>query len=399
MVWLKQKISARLGRDRNRDLFRKYAKASMRHKGTYHSQKVLLMRLDLIGDCTMFTGAARRIRELYADREITVLCLKTTKPIFENLGIFDRIICMDFKPNDVQYDKLHLLISQLRKDEYDILLQPQTSRLPVADILAASVKCNRRIAMESKISEAFDAWTKMAAELYDELIPYPRGNVSEFDYYGAFVRGLGDKDYKTTCPSLSYGKQNFVSGKYYVLYPGGSFQQKFWAPDRFAKLAGHIYQKTGYTGVILGVASEQWVSDLVKKELDVITSMAVVDLTGKTSIPDVIDIIGNAQLVVSNDTSGVHIACATQTPSVAIAGGWHFKRFLPYHIEDVKPGDQLPLVAYTEMPCYHCDWDWNVIGPRNAKCLQRMQEEKTSECIDLVTYEQVRDLVDKVIDG
>ena len=234
--------------------------------------------------------------------------------------------------------------------------------------------------------------------LYDKQIPYPRGIVSEFDYYGAFVRGLGYSGYKTECPSLVYQEQHFIEGNYYVLYPGGSLSQKFWPARCFAQIADHIYERTGLVAVILGVASEQWVSDQLKGYLKPQTAMSVVDLTGRTSISDVIDIIGNATMVVTNDTSGVHIACATQTPSVAIVGGWHLGRFLPYHIEDVRPDDHLPLVAYTKMPCFYCDWQWDIVGQRNEECLRRLKCGEPSECIEKVTYEQMRDLVNQVLE-
>lgn len=380
-------------------LFWKYALLDKLHFGKYHSRDVIMLRLDLIGDCTMFTGAAKAIREFYKDREMTVICLSISRPVFERLGVFDHIISVDFRPHDIDEEKLKKLIKDLRMREYDILLQPQVSKYPLADILAAAVKCNQRIAIETKAGNSDVSWIQMVNFLYDKFIPYPRGVVSEFDYYGAFVRGIGLTEYRTTCPSLGYKEQQFVKSDYYVLYPGASLRQKTWPAERFALLANHIYQRTGLTGVILGVADEQWVSDALKANLDLQTSMAVVDLTGKTTISDVIDIIGNAKFVVTNDTSGVHIACATKTPSVVNAGGWHFDRFLPYHIENITPEDHLPLVAYTKMPCYFCEWLWSVVGERNPECLRRLQCGEPSECIEKITYEQVKELVDKVIEG
>lgn len=377
--------------------FWRYAIAAKCRPTNYRSKKIMLMRLDLIGDCTMFTSTAKAIREYYHDREMVMVCLESTKPVFERLGIFDRIITMKCKPEAIDRNELKRLMAVLRDDTYDLLLQPQASTHPVADVLVAGVKCNQRIAIETKPGNSGADWVRMKNFLYDRLIEYPRGVVSEFDYYGAFARGLGISGFRTTCPCLPYGEQHFIPESYYVFYPGGSFSQKFWAGEKFAKLAEHIYRKTGLTCVILGVASEQWASDIVKQNLGPLAAIAMRDLTGKTSISDVMDIIGNAEFVVSNDTSGVHISCATHTPSVAIAGGWHYRRFLPYHIEDIRQGDQLPLVAFTKMPCYHCDWDWSVIGQCNAHCLERMKRNETSECIDRVSYEQVRDLVDQVM--
>ena len=376
--------------------FWKYAFKSKRH--SYNSSSVIMLRLDLIGDCTMFTSAAVAIREYYKERKMTIVCLNMSKPIFERLGIFDKIITVDFRPESIDYDKLELVIEELRKDEYDILLQPQVSKLPVADIISAAVKCNKRIAMETKPGNSSAEWIKTVNFLYDKFIPYPRGVVSEFDYYGAFVRGIGITDYKTVCPHLPYGEQHFIEGDYYVVYPGGSFRQKFWAPERLGTIANYIYEKTGLIAVILGVAREQWIADEMKKNLSDVVFMSTVDLTGRTSILDVVDIIGNAKFVLTNDTSGVHIACATKTPSVVIVGGWHYNRFLPYHIEDVKPEDKLPLVANTDMPCYFCDWNWDIIGKRNCECLERMKREETSECIDKITVEQVKVLVDKILE-
>ena len=379
-------------------LFWRYVILTKLHFWNYHSRKAIMFRLDLIGDCTMFTSAAKAIREFYRDREMTLVCLTISAPVFERLGIFDRIITVDFRPHDIDFKKLKVLIDELRKDSYDLLLQPQISKYPLADILGAAVKCNRRIAIETKPGNSNADWVRMVDFLYDKQIPYPRGIVSEFDYYGAFVRGLGYSGYKTECPSLVYQEQHFIEGNYYVLYPGGSLSQKFWPARCFAQIADHIYERTGLVAVILGVASEQWVSDQLKGYLKPQTAMSVVDLTGRTSISDVIDIIGNATMVVTNDTSGVHIACATQTPSVAIVGGWHLGRFLPYHIEDVRPDDHLPLVAYTKMPCFYCDWQWDIVGQRNEECLRRLKCGEPSECIEKVTYEQMRDLVDQVLE-
>lgn len=397
MRGLVERCKNRIKRDEDLALFKKYSFLSKCNTQRYNSKSVILFRLDLIGDCTMFTGAAKAIRELYQDRKMTIVCLSVSRQIFERMGIFDRIISVDFKPERIDYKKLQDVIAELRKDTYDILLQPQISKFPLADILAAAVKCNKRIAIQPMAGNSSPQWLEQTNGLYDVFIPYPEDAVSEFDYYGAFVRGLGNPDYKTTRPRLPYSEQHFIEGNYYVLYPGGSLPYKLWPAERFAQLANYIYRQTGLTGVILGAPSEQEISHQLKLNLNLVTSLATVDLTGRTSIGDVIDIIGNAKFVVSNDTSGVHIACATNTPSVAIVGGWHFKRFLPYHIEDVKEGDHLPLIAYVEMPCYYCGWDWSLIGQRREACLHRMEKGNTCECIDKITFEHMRVVVDELI--
>lgn len=379
--------------------FWKYSVFSKLKLKKYKSNKIIMFRLDLIGDCTMFTSAASAIRNYYKDREMTIVCLSVSRPIFERLGIFDKIISLDYKPEAVNWDIVKKNISQIRENTYDILLQPQIAKFPIADILAAATKCNKRISIEPFLinGNSSPAWVKMTKFLYDKFIPYPRGNVSEFEYYGAFVRGLYNPNYITEMPSLPYKAQNIILGKYYVVFPGGSLIQKFWALDRYAQVVNHIFEKTGFQCVILGSASEQWAVDDLKNHLNLFAYASVVDLTGRTSIDDVIDIIGNAKFVVSNDTSGAHIAAATKTPSVVIVGGWHFRRFFPYSIEHVKKDDKLPIAAYTELPCYNCNWNPDTVREKNPQCLTYIQSGLPSLCLPAVTAEQVIELVDKMI--
>ena len=81
----------------------------------------------------------------------------------------------------------------------------------------------------------------------------------------------------------------------------------------------------------------------------------VTSLAGKTSLQQLTTIIAGAQLLVSNETSAVHIAAAVGVPSVCIVGGGHYGRFVPY---DEKVGDHrpLPLVATRKMECFGCNW-------------------------------------------
>lgn len=383
---------------KNAKIFLRYAIPAKLHFWRYRSRKVIMLRMDLIGDCTMWTSSAIAVRKFYGDREMTMVCLSISKPIFERLGIFDRIITVDFRPESINFDKLPRLIAELRDDSYDLLLQPQISKMPVADILAAAIKCNKRIAIETKEGNSPRNWIRLSNFLYDKRIPYSRDTRSEFDFYGAFVRGIGCSDYKTTCPVLPYKKQHFIDCDYFVIFPGASLTQKNWPADRFAQIANHIYKQTGLAAVILGAGGEQPIADRLKGHLSPQTAINVMDLVGKTSLFDVIDIIGNAKLIVTNDTSGVHIACAVKTPSVVTVGGYHPDRFLPYHIENITPEDHLPLVAFTPMPCFYCDWNWDIVGKRNEECLHRLKCGEPSECIENVTYEQVRQLVDLILD-
>ena len=359
---------------------------------------VVLVRMDLIGDCTMFTSTAYAIREYYKDRKMSVICLESSKNVFERMGVFDDVISINIKPDNVNKEIAIEFLNIIKHKRADIVLQPQASRYPISDVICAAISANHRIAISLKLDNCGEEWKKYDDVIFDQFIEYPDNIRSEFDYYSIFARGLGIKAYKSCRPRLPVKKQNIVNGKYFVLFPGGTLSVKFWPAEKYAMIADYIYKKTGYLCVVLGTQSEQWIFDQIRKNADPRTKMDMLNLMGKTTISDVIDIIGGARLVISNDTSGIHIACATNVPSVALVGGWHYGRFLPYELEEISSEDNIPLVANKTMSCYGCDWDRNKIRLINRDCISDLNTGKVCQCIDIISVEKVQGLVDRIIE-
>jgi ADP-heptose:LPS heptosyltransferase len=54
------------------------------------------------------------------------------------------------------------------------------------------------------------------------------------------------------------------------------------------------------------------------------------DLTGKTTLPQLVNLIAGAKILISNESCAVHIAAAVGTNAVCISNGNHFGKFNPY---------------------------------------------------------------------
>ena len=63
---------------------------------------------------------------------------------------------------------------------------------------------------------------------------------------------------------------------------------------------------------------------------EVATKTGVTDLTGQTTLPELLTLMKHAALVISNDTGPAHLSIALGVPTIVIVGGGHFTSFVPY---------------------------------------------------------------------
>ncbi|HEX8022976.1 glycosyltransferase family 9 protein, partial [Mucilaginibacter sp.] len=86
--------------------------------------------------------------------------------------------------------------------------------------------------------------------------------------------------------------------------------------------------KTKITVTIAGSPADSYLaSEIISNS----KSEAIIeDKTGKTNLVELVELINNADLLISNDTSAIHIAASTQTVAICISNGNHFGRFIPY---------------------------------------------------------------------
>ena len=101
---------------------------------------------------------------------------------------------------------------------------------------------------------------------------------------------------------------------------------------------------------------------------------------GKTSLIELVELIRGAQILLSNETSAVHIAPLVNTKSICIVGGGHYGRFLPYpnQLQAKKP-----VVAVEELSCFGCNW----------KCTINHLSDKCRPCVENIKVEHVLELI------
>lgn len=215
---------------------------------------------------------------------------------------------------------------QLRAIKYDAVLDLQG--LMKSSIFVLLSKGQKKIGFKGG-KEPLSAWPlnlplpaydieRHALERYlDLLAPIGLERPAEIEY------GLQPR------PELlaKYGQMLAGSGPLVVLHPMAKWPSKLWPEEHWANVAAGL-AKAGARVVFSGGAEDRRVNQQI-------ISLSgghehIVDLSGQTSLQEVMAVLGLSDLVVSTDTGIMHLAAALQKPLVALFGPTAANRTGPY---------------------------------------------------------------------
>ena len=162
-----------------------------------------------------------------------------------------------------------------------------------------------------------------------ESIPYPRLQVDAIDVKEVLV---------------DFGLEEH--GKILAICPGAEYgEAKQWPSEHFAEVSNTLIAE-GWQVWILGSTKDALVAEAIITEINTENHEFCVNLTGKTTLDQAIDLMSVTSVVVSNDSGLMHIASALRRPVVGLFGSTS-PRFTPPLTERVK------LLA-TDIECRPC---------------------------------------------
>lgn len=104
------------------------------------------------------------------------------------------------------------------------------------------------------------------------------------------------------------------------LFPGAEYgPAKQWPIEHYAELASILTQH-GYQVWIMGSQKDAVEADNIIDQAKTDQSASLINLCGKTSLAEAIDLIGHCKAAVSNDSGLMHVAAAANCPVIGIYG-------------------------------------------------------------------------------
>jgi lipopolysaccharide heptosyltransferase II len=293
-------------------------------------RRILVVRVDLLGDVVLSLPAVRALRRAYPDAVIDMLVLKSTAGILKGDPDIDGILAYDPHVWRQPGNYLHPgnwaeafgVLRALRSARYDLGVSISGD---MGSILTRISGARRRVGY--------------AREAYPFFLtdPVPGGRYRvrqhETEYVLALARAAGAATLPSDArPSLSVDPEAAAQvtgmlrearhtsgrrGPIITLHGGArNGQAKRWPTGHFARLAERLVGELDALVVLTGAPSEALLASAIEAEC----RYPLLNLLGRTSLLELVALLAVSDLVISGDSGPMHIAAAVQTPVIALHG-------------------------------------------------------------------------------
>jgi heptosyltransferase-2 len=282
-------------------------------------RRALIVAPSWVGDTIIAMPMVSLLRERDPDLELDLLAPPWTLALGARMPGIARTIESPFRHGELRLRARHALARELARQDYErcwILpnslksaLVPWLAGIPVRTGYVGEwrhwlVNDLRRFdaAELPQLAQRFAALALPPGASLPATLPAPRLQVDESARSRTLLRlGLaeagGSRPVAVLCPGAEYGPA------------------KRWPPSHFAELADQLAE-SGYAVWLLGSSKDAETA----REIVSLASRPPVDLCGRTSLAEAIDLMSVARAVISNDSGLMHVAAALDRPLVALYG-------------------------------------------------------------------------------
>ena len=166
-------------------------------------------------------------------------------------------------------------------------------------------------------------------------VPLEVRGESEVYYYRAMLAGLGlhvtavpDVSLSALAPWRERARTLLEGdGPWLGINPGASFgTAKRWIPERYAAVADRLARRHGLRTVVVGGAVERPVAEALAASMQTPAKV----LCGQTSLGELMGVLSELRLLLTNDSGPMHLAAALGTRVVAVFGSTNWRETAPF---------------------------------------------------------------------
>ena len=282
--------------------------------------KILVVGPSWVGDSVMAQTLYKRIKKELPSSQIDVMSPHWSLSLLERMPEVCKKIVSPFSHGETKLLERYRLGQGLKKENYDraIVLTnslkssliPYFARIGVRTGWLGEFRYGliNDIRSSKKLKKSLMIEKFAALSLYEENYSIENLTFPELEIDFANQRKFLEEF------SIDYSKNTMA------ICPGAEFgPSKRWPAEYYAEIA-KFYVNEGWNVLCIGSKNDEDIGIEIGSLNNLGCNESFINLIGKTSLQDAIDILAFTEKVVTNDSGLMHIAAAVKTPLVALYG-------------------------------------------------------------------------------
>ena len=340
-------------------------------------RKILVVKLDHIGDCIIAFPALRRLQQCFPDARITVLTSRASLSVWAMEPSVAETIEFDFfharsamgelKLSEQDWQKLsHRLLPEQFDLAVDLRKHPETRTVlqhTGARYLAGFDHRNLFAWLDVAIDWGGDqAFARKRQHTADDLVNLIDAIAAACeDGRQLIATAPGDLP-----PALARRLDKMAEGPLICVHPTAGNAMKQWPVEYFASVLDRLVEADDARIILIGAPGEEAVADELLGRLR--RPEAVTSLFGKVPLADLPALLARASLFLGNDSGPKHIAAGLGIPTVGIHSG-------TVDVREWGPIGANAVAVAREMVCSPCYLSSPEDCRRGLACLRELSPE------------------------
>jgi heptosyltransferase-2 len=338
------------------------------------TDSILIFAPSWIGDSVMSLGAMRAVRKAHPKARLVALTRPWVQELYAGCDVFDDTILYDPHGADRGISGFLRAARRVRLEGFDVsILFPNAFRAAFLIHVAG-------------IPERWGYATEKRGMFLTRCVPpapRPFGR-HQAHFYLDLIGGLGldlvepDLSLQATEPMRRAGgalleREGYKGGPLVGVHPGATNSRaKVWQASRYAEVASKLAERLDGQVVILGGITEGILAEEVRAGLP---KERVLMLQGKTSLGELMGVLSELSVFLTNDSGPMHLAAALGVPTVAVFGPTDYRETGPY--------SSMARVVREPVECSPCLYR---DCPIDHRCMERVTPERVyDEALALVS--------------
>lgn len=320
--------------------------------------KILVVKPSSLGDIIHTLPTVRILRRAFPKADIAWFVNENFAPVLDGCPVINRVIPFARHRYNTPHGMMELgrLLAALRRERFDWAIDLQC--LLRSSLVTLATGARRRTGLADG--------REGSTNFYNEHIKIPAAHMHAVDRYLMVPRQLGIPVDAVEFP-LAPDPRGPKAGpeKLILVNPGARWPTKRWPAPCFSELLARFAALwPDHRLAIIGSGDERVTAEAIAAAAH--TPVEV--LAGRTTLPQLVDLMRRAALLISNDSGPMHLAVAVGTPVVAIFGPTNPRLTGPYPAS-------AHVALRVSLPCSPC-LKSECKDQEQVKCLTQIEVEQ-----------------------